>query len=256
MERIPTLPSDAFQPAGLAQPGPGGSPIDAVLLRLDSPVLPLATAALEIAERLRTKLMGIHKRLMGDGRKVSPLFSGKTHGAPNKDHLHLYIFPGSKDQVRIDRILLVSPKRPFRLDELQAVHCLHSLWQSEGRPDIKCVVAGQGSSDQLRCPAKKAVSVTPFVAPRHSRRGRGVPWLLAEVRRECRNHGLPEPISIEPMPSPPGVFQWIEFRRCRKNGPSRPGYGFRLQFAQKVMTPFSIGYGAHFGLGQFAAEES
>jgi hypothetical protein len=36
----------------------------------------------------------------------------------------------------------------------------------------------------------------------------------------------------------------------------RPGFALRLTFPEPVMVPFAIGYGAHFGLGQFAPDES
>ena len=52
-----------------------------------------------------------------------------------------------------------------------------------------------------------------------------------------------------------GFFECIEYRRSRKDEAPRPGYAFRLVFDEPVATPFSIGYGAHFGLGQFAPAE-
>ena len=52
----------------------------------------------------------------------------------------------------------------------------------------------------------------------------------------------------------PGLFEWVEFRRNRKDDAPRPGYGFRLEFDEPVPAPFSLGYGCHYGLGQFAAE--
>ncbi len=59
---------------------------------------------------------------------------------------------------------------------------------------------------------------------------------------------------IEPvdMPEP---FHVTEYRRNRKDDPVRPGYALRLTFAAEVRAPFAIGYGAHFGLGQFEAAE-
>ena len=102
--------------------------------------------------------------------------------------------------------------------------------------------------------SKRVVSATPFVAGRHWRKGRGSleDFLKEEIRRECRNHGLRDPDSVKLAPSP-WLFEWIEFRRNRKDDPPQPGYGFELEFAEPVCVPFSLGYGCHFGLGQFSA---
>ena len=56
------------------------------------------------------------------------------------------------------------------------------------------------------------------------------------------------------LPGSPGLFEWVEFRRNRKDDTPRPGYGFCLEFDEPVPVPFSLGYGCHYGLGQFAAE--
>jgi hypothetical protein len=65
---------------------------------------------------------------------------------------------------------------------------------------------------------------------------------------------LPEPFKVERLPKSPGLFEWVEFRRNRKDDAPLPGYGFRLEFRENVSVPFSIGYGCHFGLGQFGVE--
>jgi CRISPR-associated protein Csb2 len=224
-----------------------------IRLRLDGKVLPLATATIEVAEQIRTRLMGAHKTVRGDDN-VSPLFHGRgPDGSPDKTHSHLYILPGSNAKGRIDRVLLLSRKAPFSNEERRSALRVRSLWQSDGRPEVRCVLTDEMDADGLSRSAV-VVSATPFVSPRHSRRGRGLEWLKDEVRRECRYHGLPEPESVEPWHNPHAIFEWIEYRRNRKGDSPRPGYGFKLRFAQPVSAPFSIGYGAHFGLGQFAAE--
>ena len=49
--------------------------------------------------------------------------------------------------------------------------------------------------------------------------------------------------------------RWLKFRRLRKEGNGRRGdaggYGFRLTFKKPVRGPIVLGYGCHFGLGQF-----
>src|ERR1039457_6129185 len=51
--------------------------VQSVLLGLDATVLPLVTTTLEVAEQVRVRLMGAHKKLAGESR-ISALFSGKT----------------------------------------------------------------------------------------------------------------------------------------------------------------------------------
>ena len=90
------------------------SRIQEVMLGLDSTVLPLITTALEVAEQIRTRLMGAHKRVMQDESRVSPLFSGKTaDGGRRLDHGHVYILPLGNSEGRIDRVLIVSPIARF-----------------------------------------------------------------------------------------------------------------------------------------------
>ena len=108
--------------------------------------------------------------------------------------------------------------------------------------------------------ARTVVSVTPVVLARHykPRQGTFREWLEAEIRRSCAEQGLPEPLSVEPLPCLPvrdgAPLLWNSFIRQRKGQPPRRGYGFRLHFAAPVPVPFAIGSLAHFGLGLFVAE--
>lgn len=234
--------------------------IQAILLGLDATVLPLATATMEVAEQVRVRLMGAHKRRMGgDESRVSPLFSGKTaDGSKRLDHGHVYILPLGNQTSRIDRILIVSMREAFDRDELDAVRGVRELYQRDGRPTVRCVVTWQGrleESDQMRC-SRVVESATPFVPPRHWRKGRDFDRFLEdEVRRQCLNHGvIQKVVGCEPMELG-GLFHLAEYRRNRKDDPVRPGYALRLTFEREVLAPFAIGYGAHFGLGQFRAAQ-
>jgi CRISPR-associated protein Csb2 len=233
------------------------APVYAVLLGLDATVLPLVTATLEVAEQVRCRLMGAHKkRKNGDESQVSPLFSGKTtDGKKRLDHGHVYILPRGNADGRIDRILIMSRLRPFDRDEIDAVRGVRKLWQRDGRPDVQCVVTWQGALDAPveRKPSRIVESATPFVLPRHWRKGRDFQrFMEEEVRRECRNHSIgAEPATIEPLSAMPGLYDVVEYRRNRKDDPVRPGYALRLTFDTQVPAPFAIGYCAHFGLGQF-----
>ncbi len=230
--------------------------VQEVMLGLDSTVLPLVTTTLEVAEQVRVRLMGAHKGLMKSEALVSPLFSGKTpNGEKRLDHGHVYILPLGNAEGRIDRVLIRSPLRPFEKRELDAVSRVRRLWQADGRPDVACVVIWQGLRHGGPGTHSFVVeSATPFVCPRHWRKGRDFNEFISnEVRRECRNHSVPEPVSVEFLNRMPGLFHEVEYRRNRKGDPVQPGYPLRLTFASEVASPFSIGYSAHFGLGQFRA---
>ena len=127
------------------------------------------------------------------------------------------------------------------------------------------------------------VSRTPFVLSRHLIR-KGAPSLEAiaadpklhealieSVRFEFRNRDqfadVADRVVIEPIldrdqtgVSLGGHFtSWIKFRRERLTGAgakaASSGFGFRLTFSEPVSGPIAIGYGCHFGLGQFAVQE-
>lgn len=253
-----SLPGESIQldPPSRSRTKP--SPVQAVLISLDATVLPLATSTLEVAEQVRVRLMGAHrKRMGGDPSRVSPLFSGKDEsGVKRLDHGHLYILPQSNQKGRIDRILLISALRPLAAEELAAVRGLRELWQADNRPSVRCVITWQGSSvdPAVRPPVSEVRSATPFVPTRHWRPGRDFDrFLQDEIRRECRNHGVPEPVEIERLARLDGLFDIVEYRRNRKQDMPKPGYAFRLLFARPVPAPFSLGYASHFGLGQFRA---
>lgn len=234
--------------------------IHAILLGLDATVLPLVTTTIEVAEQVRVRLMGAHKRRMGmDETKVSPLFSGKrADGSKRLDQGHVYILPLGNRLGRIDRILILSPRQALDRNELDAVRGVRELYQRDGRPAVRCVVTWQGGLEPSgQCPRSQVVrSATPFVPPRHCHKGCALDkFLKDEVLRECRNHGLEQNLlRVEPIVLP-GIFHLSEYRRNRKNDPVRPGYALQLTFDREVRVPFAIGYGAHFGLGQFHAVE-
>lgn len=251
------LPQDAITVDPRRRTSPRSPWVQVVALGLDSAVLPLVTSALEVAEQVRVRLMGAHKKRMGnDESKLSSLFSGKTaEGQKRLDHGHVYILPYGNQDGRIDRILILSPKQPFEGHELDAVRGVRELYQSDGRPGIRCVVTWQGGLDGLRQSAV-VESATPFVPPRHWRKGRDLGKFIGEeVRRECRNHGIETAVLRVDATDMPNQFHVTEYRRNRKGDPVRPGYALRLTFAEEVRVPFAIGYGAHFGLGQFAVRE-
>ncbi len=177
--------------------------INAVLYALESKVLPQAIATLEVAERVRTKLMGIHKRIVGDEKLVSPKFSGKdAAGNPQTGHRHTYILPFDKDKDgRLDH-LLVYCSEAFDQSEIAALDKMNSLWQPDGRPDIHCLPLILGRVEDFFGESTRVTSATPFVPPRHYRKGRGEfgEWLIEQIHLECNYHHLPPPSQVTILP--------------------------------------------------------
>jgi CRISPR-associated protein Csb2 len=229
-----------------------------VLYALEADVPPPVTATIEVAEQVRRKLMGIHRMLTGNPEAVSEKFTGKdSTGNPLKGHRHCFILPQDRDSDGwLDHLLVIS-RDQLDSDELRAMYRLESLWQRGGKPDIRCVPVQSGSFTDFTAPASRFISATPFVTLRHYRNGRGefTDWIVAEVRREAINHGLPPPVRVTPVPNimvrGRRIF-WRDFRRNRREEPVMPGYGFELEFAEPIFHPIALGYACHFGMGQFS----
>lgn len=232
--------------------------INAVLYSLESKVLPKTTATIEIAERVRAKLMGIHKRIVGNEALVSSKFSGKdVNGKPMTNHRHIYVMPFDQDKDgRLDHLLIYCSEA-FNQSEVTALDKMSSLWQPDGRPDIHCLPLSLGRLEEIFDARTRVTSATPFVPPRHYRKGRGEfsDWLIEQVRLECSYHSLPPPSQVRFLPTLAltggKYFRWLEFRRNRKGDDPQIGYGFEVEFPQLVIAPFALGYGCHFGLGLF-----
>ena len=247
-------PTDCFNVLPQPQSTRHPASIDAVLYAFDSKVLPQVTETVEVAERARTLLMGIHKRIVGDPARVSSRFSGKSaDGSPRKDHGHAFFLPQDRDgDGRIDH-LLVRCAQPFDDGELHALDRLSAIWQRDGRAELACTPVQWSAPGR----AQSLESATPFIPPHHWRPARGPfgQWLGEEVARECRNHGLPAPVRVEPVAElsirGSRSIHWMEFRRNRKEDRVRSGYGLRIEFNEPVPVPLALGYGCHFGLGQF-----
>jgi CRISPR-associated protein Csb2 len=99
-------------------------------------------------------------------------------------------------------------------------------------------------------------SLTPFVPTRHPKKVRGidVETIEEQVRRGCEQLLGVQPVDIAPVGD---RAAWSRFRRRRPNGGGNRGpdraFGARLVFEKPVRGPIALGYGAHFGLGLFAA---
>jgi CRISPR-associated protein Csb2 len=224
----------------------------AAILELHGRVLPVAGETIRIAERVRSGLMR-QCELKGGADAIPAMIHGKNeNGVPLQNHGHLFILPRANRWGKIDHILIFTrDPKGFPRSVTEAIVNLQGLRWAGG---LRVITAWMGKLDdhRIRPPTQTVESSTPFVTVRHWRKGRGsvLDFLRDDVRRECRNHGMPEPVEIEPLERI-GQSHSSKFRRNREGDPARPGNAFRLRFAEPVLAPFSLGYGCHFGLGQF-----
>ena len=236
--------------------------VNAVLYSVTSQVPERITRAVEVAERAHLKLMGIHKRLVGNPDRVSPKFSGRDpSGTPLRGHRHVYLLPfDSNDDGWIDR-MLVRCTEEFDELELSALNLLTSIYQRDGKPDLRLVPIewGIAGKDLLKRGSTVFRSETPFVPPRHYRKGRGdfAEWLAGEVKREAENHGLPAPRRIRllaKLHKQGKDIRWLEFTRGRKDRADSLGFGIEIEFEAPLHGPLSLGKHAHFGLGMLVPD--
>lgn len=285
-QSLPVLPDDNFvalqagpeDPCRTAWSRPCRKDPEVACFVLVGKPLPLARDALIVGERMRMTLMS--KSRNADGLPL-PTFSGKAaDGSPLRDnHAHAFCLPQDDDRDGfLERVLVYRPDG-FASSDLRAIEKARKLWWP-GQPDLELVLVGLGAREdyggndvqagQFRSLAesRRWVSFTPFILGRHPKRCRGGAKKLRpdgtwvdgpedQLRRECELRGLPHPDRIEPVEGlrlADHTVRWLEFHRKHKGGggPTSPfGYGFRVTFPEPVRGPLALGYGCHFGLGQF-----
>jgi CRISPR-associated protein Csb2 len=149
---------------------------------LDSPVLPLVTQTLPVAEAARRNLMGIFGRQLErrDGvRGMSEVFSGKTNeGQVMATHDHAYYLPTDEDgDGRLDHLTIVAAAG-FGTDELRALNALREIKSKErsdsGHP-LGVLLLGFGMLGEVskHGPTKCSSvwnTVTPYLCHRHPKK--------------------------------------------------------------------------------------
>lgn len=217
--------------------------------------LPSIAQAVQVAEVCRRALLALH-------RVPSQTLAGKDAlGTPlTQQHRHAHYIPDCRglDPLRMTHLVVYAPGG-FSSSELRTLMSLSQLSrtagplavvpQAVGRPDILAL------SSRLFGSYRRFTSRTPFVLPRHRKRGDEPEEQLV---RELRLRGLPAPIHIARTtglltPSQP-LLPWSQFVISRRHDEVTTGYyGFRIEFAEPVEGPLLLGYGCHYGLGQFVA---
>jgi CRISPR-associated protein Csb2 len=225
-------------------------------------VLPLFTDALLVAEQMRAAALSLHTA-------PSETLSGRAaDGAPLRgQHRHAHYIPEARGATnRVTHVLVWAPAGLSETEQA-ALAGISFLTQRHNRPTLDVVLSGFGDRDDfvkaspLFGISRRWRSRTPFVPTRHTRRGKELP--ADQVARELRRRDLTEPDEVIPLAGarlvdasagPSGLTRWIEFRTDRHGLPHpRGAMGFELVFREPQQGPLLLGYGSHFGLGQFEA---
>jgi len=220
--------------------------------------LPRVEDSLRIGELLRSAVMSRAGKLLGQ-QQIPSIFSG--HGLPaDNRHQHAFFLPWDADgDGRIDHALI---HVPAGLDARQqrVIEGLCKIWQPGGA-EWRLVFEGigyAGMGEPLTVASTVWCSVTPYLHPWYAKRHFTV---VDQIRRECRERGLPDPSKLERLDTirVGGRHRRpIHFRRFRsKRGliqPDRTGSFWRFVFTTPVTGPLSLGFGCHFGLGLFRPE--
>lgn len=233
---------------------------------LHSNVLPRVTDALPFAEQARRAL--IRNRI--DTSHSEVVVGKKIDGTPLEGHLHAhYLATDENGDGRLDHITLYAPCG-FDKGDLNAIGALRTIFRRGNQPDVTLVLTGLAETKGLgNIPifgqSRKWRSVTPFSLPWFANRGGGKPprprdLPEAQLVRELKSRGLPEPASIKPVDGYEAggrpLVRWLEFHTRRFNATQGFGLaGFELEFAEPVAGPLALGFGCHFGLGLFLPVE-
>lgn len=253
---------------------PQSRPTAAVFV-VNSKVLPLQGHALSLGESVRRALLA-----RSEGHAV---FSGKDEqGRPLSGNRHAYIVPCCTHEASggVDRIA-VWCRDGLPAEVHGAITGLTWLRRTDGRGardeerlQLSCIGLGDAThfGTQLAAPDSPRLrqlgtsqiweSVSPFVCFRHPkmRRGEWVDSPEDQVRRALEQlHPTAELDRVEPLfEHDNDEVRWARafYRRRSRGGGSRGpsrGYAFRLVLRSPIEGPILLGYGAHMGLGQFAA---
>ena len=217
--------------------------------------LPRVQDSVRIGELLRSAVMSKAKDVFGED-SIPPLLSG--HGlAGGGGHQHAFYLPwDANGDGRIDHLLLHVPGG-MGSTERRALQSLRKIWSRSGQ-EWRLVLEGIGNADaggRLTLRSAQWQSVTPYLHPWHAKKRFAVE---DQIRRECRDRNLPEPMRLQQHPDvhiAGKTLRPIHFHRFRsKRGltqPDRRGTFWSLEFGEPISGPFTLGFGCHFGLGLF-----
>jgi CRISPR-associated protein Csb2 len=266
-------PRSAARPAASVTMASADTALFALATDRKRDVLPLMQRALPTMALFRRALLS----KLGNQQSTCPELTGKDEeGRPlQHGHRHAHFIPLSLDprnRGRIDHVLVHAPMGLGPAAQ-RALRALRKTW-AKGIDEIAVTLVGMGSLSSFRSVAGVPLpelgtsttweSRTPFIPPRFLK-PRGKNSLEGQVRAELSQRGLPH-LAAAVAVTPPtdqedaGLqARWFRhFVRTRQNsrapGPPPGLFRLTLTFQEPVSGPLCLGWGAHFGLGLFAAK--
>lgn len=193
----------------------------------------------------------------------NPLFSGRQpDGGVLAGHRHAYYLPVDEDRDGyVDAILVYFDKGLDARTEA-TLRRLRALRRRDDEHAVHVALEGIGPADAQPAgrstgPARRWESATPFLFSRYTKGGqRGLERAIA---REFADHRAPAPLRLVRQFDALALegraaLPWSRFKRDRKGGGNKindTGHGFEIEFEQPIFGPLALGYGSHYGLGQF-----
>jgi CRISPR-associated protein Csb2 len=229
---------------------------------LGGTVLPLFVDAVRVAEQIRAAALSRHG-------EPSMTLSGKAaDGSPLRgQHRHAHYIPDARGHAKRITHVIVWATDGFSHSEQQALSQISYLVQEDNRPTLDVVLSGFGdpldfaAECRLIGPVTRWRSRTPFVLPRHIKRSSES--AEQQLIRELAHRGYPAPMQVRPLAGaaltdreggPAALTRWLEFEtRRRRRRPTTAYGGFEIEFNEPQIGPIVVGFGSHFGLGQFEA---
>lgn len=253
-------PLDALRPRRNI-PAIGAPVAHAVSFILTGKPLPQVEDSLRIGELMRIAAMSRFKQTLHENA-IPSIISG--HGLPaDNRHRHVFYLPwDSNGDGRLDRVLVFAPDG-LTHEQQQIIAGARRLWDAKGSEWRLTLESVGDKTIAMPLTGRSATweSVTPWLHPWHVK-----PRFTLEdqFRRECRERGLPEPITFETFDQVavgnsrycrPTQFQRFRQRRSLHQ-PDRLGSFWRLTFAEPITGPLALGFACHNGLGLFRPVDS
>lgn len=252
-------PVDALRPVRVIRKATPPPVTTAQFILIGKP-LPLVEDSLRIGELMRMAVMSGAKRRLGEDN-IPAIFSG--HGMPEGNrHGHAFYLPwDSNGDGRIDRLLLHVPDGQSS-EARRIVEGVKKVWSRDGG-EWRLILESIGQAEIASALTRESQvweSVTPYLHPWHVKKRFDV---VAQIKRECRERGLPEPTTLEQIEEVEvgrnRKRRPIHFRRFRSRRghtqPDRLGSFWRLTFPAPVAGPLALGFACHYGLGMFKPVE-
>lgn len=217
--------------------------------------LPRIEDAVRIGEIVRKAVIKQADRLTSGA--VPSVLSGHDL-PPDNRHSHAFYLPEDADgDGHIDHVI-VHANAGLDHHSMRALCLVERIWTSDNE-EWTVMLDRYGGAESIWehayfGPSRTWQSVTPYLHPWHRKPRFDV---ADQMRRECRERGLPEPeLESRPHVTVHGRQRRpIHFCRFRsKPGlmqPDRQGSFWTIRFPIEVQGPLALGFGCHFGLGLF-----